>query len=558
MQRLFETSKTREQVTLDGPWRFVTDPDDVGRDEGYHESFPADSDELYVPGVWNTLPEYYSYEGAAWYSKTFKIQERSNAKLTFAAVAHDAEVYLDGEQLGSHYGGYTPFSFHLPDLAGGDHELVVRVDNTHDETTIPKSKVDWTHYGGISRDVLLEKVGEVVIDDLRVDYSVAARDVAVEPTVTVYTFDAPGEYEVNVSLGDKHRSQTTARIESGKDRTTATTKFTLADARLWSPDDPQLYEVGVEVADDDYHDRVGFRSVEVTATDILINGEIIEIDGVNRHEDHPEWGHGLPPRIMKRDLDILQDAGLNAVRTSHYPNHPVFLDYCDQEGIVVIEEIPYWQYDEDDFARDVVLDRGKRMLTEMITRDYNRPSIISWSLHNECETHQQGVYDATRKLAKTARTHDESRPLTFATNNHYLGEDEVCGELADFLCINGYWGWYSEEKQWKTFLEEIRNEFPETPIVVSEFGAGAVEGERGFEARKWSETYQAEALDSAIRTFKDTEYVSGYFVWQYFDTNTSDSMTMSRPKAMNNKGILDAYRRPKDGYWALKRLLTKE
>lgn len=556
VHRLFETSTERRRVELGGRWEFITDPDDTGHEAGYPVDFPTeDAEDMYVPCVWNTTPEYYEYQGPAWYHRSFRVHESTSAKLTFLGVAQEASVYLDGERLGSHYGGYTPFSFYLPDLDAGGHELVLRVDNTPSETTLPKTKVDWAHYGGITREVVLEEVGDVLVDDIRVEYDIDGESATVEPTVDVYNFGASGEFDVDVYLDDTRRGTSSVTLDATDERATATTTFTLDDVELWSPDSPRLYDVRAEVAADDYCDRVGFRSVEVTPTDILVNGNPVGIAGVNRHEDHPEWGHGLPPRLMKRDVDVLQQAGLNAVRTSHYPNHPVFLDYCDREGLLVVEEIPYWQYDEDDFATEIVMERGKRMLAEMITRDYNHPSVLAWSLHNECETQQQGVYEATETLASVAREHDVSRPLTFATNNHYLGDEEICAELVDFLSINGYWGWYSDEKEWDEFLDGVRAEFPDMPIVVSEFGAGAVSGERNFDRRKWSENYQAHQLESAIETFENKEYVSGFFIWQYSDTNTAEALFTGRPKLMNNKGIVTAYRRPKDAYWAVQRLL---
>jgi len=572
MHRAFDPSPFRHRIPLDGRWEFATgDPDGYdGTDDAQFDpttAFAGDTDRMTVPGCWQTRAEYHDHHGVAWYRRTVRLPEDASARLRFEAVAREATVFVDGEQVASHAGGYTPFETVLPDLAAGDHEVVVRVDSALDETTIPKPDTDWFPYGGITREAFVEEVPDVFVEDLRVEYdlkTVSTGDTAtVDASVTLRNLGDPVERRIGVAVAGR---ETADAVEIPSGTTTVSRSLTVEDVERWSPSNPRLYDAVATVEsgaragstpEDERRERVGFREVTVEGREIRINGEPVEIYGVNRHEDHPEHGHSQPARLMELDLDVLDDLGANTVRTSHYPNHPRFLDYCDEAGLLVIEEIPYWQFGPEQFDRDGVLEAGERMLGEMVDRDYHHPSVVTWSLHNECATDTDALVDATEALAETARERDETRPLTYATNNGYMGAEERCHDLVDFLCLNAYWGWYDDDRTWGEYLDEMAETY-DCPLVVSEFGAGAVAGERTHERQKWSETYQADLLVDAIGAIRDHDAVAGFTIWQYCDTRTQPSGFAGRPKTKNNKGIVTEYRRPKDAFGAVRDLLDGE
>ncbi|WP_276256275.1 glycoside hydrolase family 2 protein [Halomontanus rarus] len=571
MHRTFETSTTRRQHSLDGLWEFVLDPADDGLEAGYHGDFPDDADRIDVPAPWNVAGDAAEaeYESPAWYRRTFDLPEETTGVLTFHGVCHDATVWLDGERVASHYGGHTPISV-VDGFEAGTHELVVRADNTRDERSIPRPGTDWFPYGGITREVVLEVVPDIFVEDLRVEYELDddSDRAAMTATVTVRNEGETTDRSVSVELVDEAlEGEAEAEADTETEIDPGTTQIELdleADVERWSPhdEDPQLYTVVATVGSgdraDELRERIGFRTVAVTETDILVNGEPVELLGVNRHEDHPEWGHTQPLRLQRLDLDVIEDAGMNTVRTSHYPNHPRFLDCCDERGILVLEEIPYWQFDADRFAREGVLERGETTLREMIGRDRHHPSILAWSLTNECANEEEGVREATEKLADVARGLDD-RPLTLASNNYHPDGDgeDLCLEHVDFVCMNAYPGWY-QEGDYADVIEGVREDFPEMPIVASEFGAGAVFGERTRENQKWSEGYQADFVEDAVETFRETECVAGFTIWQYCDTRTDPRNWATRPKTKNNKGIVDEYRRPKEAYNRVRDLLEAD
>jgi beta-glucuronidase len=556
MHRLFDAAPSRHRHRLDGRWDFVVDPDDEGR-EDYVESFPDDAESIAVPGAWNTEADHHNYEGAAWYRRTFALPESATARLRFEAVANEADVWVDGERVASHYGGYTPFGALLEDLSPGEHEVVVRADNTRDAESVPKPGSDWHPYGGITREVSLEEVPDRFVAALDIAYDLSGTAADVTATVAVRNLGDPTEASLSLDLAGE-RTEASVDLPAGE----STHRLDLSAAvERWEPgaDDPALYEVtaaldGDGLAGDERRDRIGFRTIEVDGRDLLVNGDPVEVAGVNRHEDHPEWGHAQPVRLMELDAETILRAGCNAVRTSHYPNHPRWLDYCDELGLLVIEEIPYWQYDSDRFHRGPVLERGKTMLREMIRRDRHHPSIVAWSVHNECANEEAGVREATRELVATVEDLDDSRPTTLATNSP---DDDVCLQEVDVACINGYPGWYSDDT-WDERLDRVEDRHEGMPLIVSEFGAGAVYGERTRENQKWSEGYQADLLVDAIETFRARESVTGFTIWQYCDTRTDRRKEMGRPKSKNNKGIVDEYRRPKEAYRAVRELLTGE
>ncbi|MFB6152233.1 MAG: glycoside hydrolase family 2 protein [Haloarculaceae archaeon] len=593
MHRTFATSTTRRQRTLDGQWSFVTDPDDRGLTAEWYDSFPPDADRIAVPAAWNARTGYHDYEGVAWYRRRFDQPAATTAVLTFHGVCHDATVWLDGERVADHYGGYTPFSA-VVDLDAGEHELVVRADSSRDERSVPKPGTDWFPYGGITREVVLAEVPGLFVEGLAAEYEFDGNRVALDATVTLHNrgdgvpihpddrdggADDPDSEPADVRTADAGTADdgdepatVELAVEPARDapvpgtgsasvaesvavpagRATVAVDLSLAfDADRWSPDRPALYELVARVDGDERRERVGFREVAVTDADVLVNGDPVRFRGVNRHEDHPEWGHAQPARLQELDLDLVERAGFNAVRTSHYPNHPRFLDMCDERGVLVLEEIPYWQFDAERFDREGVLDRGRTALREMIDRDRHHPSVVAWSVTNECANEEAGVYDATATLVETAREADD-RPVTLATNNFGAGRggEDPALELVDFACLNDYPGWYTEG-EWSDLVEHVRERYPNLPILVSEFGASAVAGERTRENQKWSEGYQADVVADAVEYFEAADPVVGFTVWQFCDTRTDPRGWSGRPKTKNNKGIVDEYRRPKDAYYRL-------
>jgi beta-glucuronidase len=557
MHRTFQTTTTRKQTYLHGRWDFVADPDDVGVSEEWCCHFPEDSIEMYVPGVWNTHRAYLNYEGPAWYRYRFSIDSCPAMAICFGAVTHQANVWLDDEPLGEHYGGFLPFSFLVPHPKPGEHELIVRVDNTHDMiSTIPAARLDWFRYGGIPRPVWVEELqGDAYIASLRVTPVLTGDKATLRVRSELLNLtDSRLDTEWTLFVDERPLRSEGVQIEAHGSQVILFA-VDVDDARIWRPQDPALHMVRLACGGDDLIERTGFRSVRVEGTQILLNDEPIRILGVNRHEDHPDWGFALPEHMMLRDLDLLADLGANSIRGSHYPNDPRMLDLCDERGILFIEEIPLWGFSREQLAQELISDRAAAMLWAMVERDAGHPCIWAWSVLNECATDTPEGRVVAERLISTVRELDSTRPVTFASDR---GTRDICMDLVDFVCLNAYPGWYAETT-WPEFLNRMRAKIGNKPMIVSEFGAGAIYGWHALEEGVvWSEEHQRCIVADAVACFLERDDLVGFYIWQYFDTRTDGGeWALRRPRNFNNKGLLDEYRRPKLVYYAVRDLLKQ-
>jgi len=558
MHRAFATTTRRQQTYLDGLWDFCPDPADRGFAEEWYARFPSPARKLWVPGVWNTIPPFLYYEGPAWYRTHFSLGPCEAAVIHFGSVTHQANVWLDGEPLGEHYGGFLPFSFTVLGPKAGEHELVVRVDNTHDmTTTIPSASLDWFRYGGITRPVWVEPLCQPgYIASMRltpsVERGVPTLHVRAE-LVNVREESIRGEWRFYAD-GTLMRSDRVSLQAFGSEVLLFAVE--LPGVALWSPDQPNLHVARLEFMGDDLIERTGFRDISVVGQEVFLNGERLRIRGVNRHEDHPDWGFALPVHLMVKDLAILQDLGVNALRGAHYPNDPRLLDLCDEKGILFMEEIPLWGFSSEQLRLDILADRAAAMLWAMIERDISHPCIWAWSLLNECATDTPEGRLVVEQLVQTARELDPTRPLTFASNR---GTADICFDLVDIVSVNAYHGWYRHDMTWADFLDQMRAYAGDKPLLITEFGAGGIYGCHALdEGVLWSEEYQAKALTDALEAFATREDLLGYYVWQFCDTRTDPSRALGRPRSYNNKGLLNEYRLPKLAYHALKKWLRGE
>lgn len=564
--RLFRTTTTRTQISLDGFWYFVADPDDTGEKEGYATRFPEPETQLWVPGTWNATARYWEYQGPAWFQRTFDVPHNGHLRLRFGGVFYWSKVWLDGELLGEHEGGYLPFDFVVQNVEKGTHTLTVRVDSSLDDETLPKAMTGWFPYGGIYRPVYAELIPDVYIHRFHVIPSdITARQVKLE--VRVFARSVTGgsaEKEVSFAVnGDTlYKSVHTISGEGAE----LVFDCTMKKPRLWSPDEPNLYSARVALGgqEDDQFDRFGVRSLEAKGHEILLNGKRLKIMGANRHDDHPDWGSAVPPHLVRADVEILKRMGANAVRM-HYPASELFMDYCDQNGLVFMAEVPSWQYDPEQLAKASLKDKIKKQYRGMVCRDMNHPCVLSWSLGNEWREFEKS-YDDVKELVEYARTVDTTHFVTFIVGGAHPDRSQ---ELVDLACFN--WvkhRWYDKEP---TTLDNetsagtieafnlIREKLPNKPVILSEFGAsGSQAGWHNWGNVKWSEEYQARNVWDSGEYGLAQDWISGGCVWQFCDTRANPKrMLGQRLRGWNVKGVVDGYRQPKWSYYKLQELFRK-
>lgn len=551
MIRLFDTHYIREIRELDGMWDF------------YMEDF-GKKYRLPVPGCWEQHPDFMQHRGKGTYIKKVYIKNGGNIRLEFKGVSHSADVYFDGEKIVHHYNAFTPFSALVKNVAAGEHEIKVEVDNTFGEHSALHIPNDYYTYGGITRPVSLEIVPDVYIKNIRFTPYISDGKWNAKTEVRLHNLSSESlDAEIKVTLGSFSRRATVSiNGESEKDFVIDTV---FEDVRSWSNEDPALYMLNATLAmngeeTDDLIERVGFRTVEVRDTRIYLNGEPIYLKGFNRHEDYAVDGCAISMQHMVQDMDLMQDMNANALRTCHYPNDERFLDLCDERGIMVWEE---------NHARGLVLKdmlnpnferQCEDCIREMIENHYNHPSIVIWGILNECASETEEGREMYKKQYDQIRSMDRLRPVTSATCRHFT---DICLDLPDIVSFNMYSGWYKDcpiDERNDQEIEWIKSSGGDNkPIIVSELGAAAIYGYRDRSHCKWSEERQADLIRDNLEVYMNDERITGVFIWQFADCRVTEEgeWFATRARCHNNKGVVDEYRRPKMSYDTVKEMFEK-
>lgn len=558
MARLFCEHIKREVTCLDGAWRAVTDASDVGMDTGYQKGL-KNWRTVIIPSVWNTEMGMLEYEGVVWYEKEF-YTKGGTLRFSFDAVMTEAKVYLDGELLGEHYGGFCSFHFTKPSVSEGIHRLTVRVDNRFDKRSIPQATVDWYHYGGITRSVRVERLSGISVLYSFLDYKLNEDNA--DCTLRAELFNSEKSEtsdEVAAYIDGKRVAEERVTLKAYESKEISLS-FTLCGVKRWSINNPRLYELLTVSSSDDLYERVGFRSIEIKDKRILLNGDNLTLLGVNRHEEHPDFGMAFPKALMLRDVEIIENMNCNSIRGSHYPNDKIFIDMLDERGITFWSEVPMWGpgYGADCFSDPVFVKRAMDMHKEMIREYYNHPSIIIWGIFNETDTSAEATKEFAKNCYRMLKKEGGGRPVTFATNQLH---NDVCLDYCDFISINLYVGWYDQTDErystWESAMNTLESYFDsvkvgDKPIVMSEFGAAAIYGHHTFDNLKWTEEYQANLIGACLDLFLNRKGYAGTYVWQFSDIRTSKEMGLNRARSFNNKGLVNEYRKPKAAYFTVK------
>lgn len=562
MIRLFDTHYVRKVHELDGMWS-------VTMENAKGQALPGEYS-MPVPGCFEQHPQFLDFRGHAIYRRKVMVRRDGNVRLEFKGVSHTGDVFWDGEKKAHHYNAFTPFSVVIPKVKAGMHEISVCVDNTFGEHSALHVPNDYYTYGGITRPVAMEIVPDVFLKQVHLSpkcvnaHWQAEVEILIEncsekavtceleqylSTENDVTDGTPGQVIKTLQKPEK------LLIEAGSVYRYTYTTEQLPGVTPWTHENPKLYYLTTllktdgEVRDD-LIDRVGFRTVSVVGKQILLNGCPLYVKGFNRHEDYATVGCAIPLQLMVQDMDLMEAAGANAVRTCHYPNDERFLDLCDERGMLVWEE---------NHARGFGLERMQNpnfekqcadCIQEMIDNHYNHPSIFIWGILNECASETEEGREMYRRQYEQIRSLDHSRPTTSATCRHFT---DICLDLPDVVSFNMYSGWYQDVDPVERNNEEIewirKAGGADKPVIVSEVGAAALYGYRDRSRCKWSEERQCDILRENLETYMSHPDISGLFVWQFADCRvTEEEWFPSRARCHNNKGVVDEYRRPKEGY----------
>lgn len=565
----------RPRITLDGPWAYILDPNDSAfRKPNARRAFWLDeqqkvggplveydweaSPRMMLPGDWNSREEALEwYDGPIYFRRRFKapVAQGSRRFLVFEAVNYHATVWVNGQELGRHEGGFTPFVLEVTGkLVDGDNSVVVRVDSRPGPETLPSLDFDWKNYGGITRSVWLVDASPTLLRDafVRLEKGAIVADILLDGGAVdgaAVALDIPG---LGVSVKGRANAQGRARLSIAAPRA----------LKLWSPEAPTLYDVVVSGGGDQRRDRMGFRTLETRGRQILLNGKPRFIKGIALHEEPlgPTATRVMTEPEARALLEQAKALGCDMVRLAHYPHTETTVRLCDELGLLVWAEIPvYWDDVAYESPKTLVL--AKAMAAEMVVRDRNRASVAFWSVANETPTHEARTR-FLREVVARVRALDPTRFLTAALNknidvggakdgeNHFVVDDPLAVDL-DVIAINQYEGWYGPRLPDQIHKVRFSNPF-DKPMMMSEFGADALYGVRGPKEERWTEEYQAWIFEETLPVLDRDGFV-GVSPWVLKDFRSPRRWHARFQDYWNRKGLISPEGQRKLAFETLRR-----
>ena len=582
-------SAARRVISLDGMWRFEFDPESNGMDAGWGVGLPKPIS-MPVPASFCdffTDKESREYCGDFWYETDFFVPGEWSGKdvaIRFGSVTHRARVFVNGVEVVNHEGGFLPFDANVTEIVRYNqyNKLTVLANNELNEYMLPAGQTntlsngkkvaapyfDFYNYAGIHRPVKLLALPKERVLDFEVTHRLVDGGAEVDYTVTTN-----GSHDVTVEVLD---GTTKVAEASGK---TGTLKIT--NAKLWNVHAAYLYNFVIRITDghaviDEYFDKIGIRTFEVKDGHFLLNGKPVYLRGFGKHEDSDIRGRGLDLATVKRDYELMKWIGANCFRTSHYPYAEEWYQMADEEGFLIIDEVPavgmmrsthnfaaagtgqYTYFFETPTVPEL-LKNHIQQVKEMMARDKNHPSVFAWSLFNEPETTSEYAKDYFTKVFETARTLDpQNRPLTGAFEKNSAPDKCRCYQLCDFICLNRYYGWYisggaemeEAEVKFRAEMDKWAEKKLNVPFVFTEFGTDTLATEHKLPAIMWSQEYQNEYLAMNFSVFDSYDFVQGELVWNFADFQTSEGVMRVNG---NKKGIFTRQRQPKDAAFTFKK-----
>ncbi|HJT58296.1 MAG TPA: beta-glucuronidase [Ktedonobacteraceae bacterium] len=570
---------SRELIDLNGIWNFKLDFGSGFAEEWFAGPLQA-AIPMPVPASYNDL-----YEGAAfrdhigwvWYEREIIVPKHffeQRIVLRFGSVTHGARVYLNGQLVTEHQGGFTPFEAEINAFASpGKNRLTVAVHNIVDSTTLPVGlyheedvgglgkvvtdtpNFDFFNYAGIQRPVKLYTTPSTYIRDITITTDIAGTDGLVG-----YTIETEGDAQVHVSIQDED-GETVAR-GSG-----ANGQLTIKNVHLWQPLHAYLYTCVVELwrhgeQIDTYEEPFGVRTVAVKEGKFLINGNPFYFKGFGKHEDFPIHGRGFDEVVNVKDFNLLKWMGANSFRTSHYPYSEELMRLADREGLVVIDEVPavglnlnFEFFGSDGSVHKTWKELGTKehhaqVIRELIARDKNHPCVVMWSIANEPASQEEGAHDYFQPLVQLARDLDpQNRPVTIVLIMMATPDKNTVSDLVDVLALNRYYGWYVQGGQLEVAKASLRAELarwnqvqPGKPMMFTEYGADTITGLHDTTPIMFSEEYQVACLQANHEVVDEFPTFIGEQVWNFADFSTSQGIMRVQG---NKKGVFTRERKPK-------------
>ena len=544
----------RKILKLNEGWQFIKDCADPKATEG---ATPVN-----LPHTWNNEDGYDGgtyFRGSCVYSKTLNKDELGTGLhyLEIRGANSSADVYLNGEHLTHHDGGYSTWRVNLTSaLKDGDNALAIVVDNAPNETVYPQM-ADFTFYGGLYRDVYLVTVNETHFDldyfgapGIKITPAIEGKDAKVE--VEVYTTELKAGQKIVYTLYDKEENEL-QKIES----TDKLVTLEIKDVHLWhGRRDPYLYCCEAEIVEgdeviDNVCSRFGCRTFKIDPVKgFILNGEEYPLRGVSRHQDRLGFGNALLPEHHKEDMEYIHEVGCTTIRLAHYQHDQYFYDLCDEYGMVIWAEIPY-------ISKHMPTGRANTIsqMTELVAQNYNHPSIVVWGLSNEISIGGSDVdlLENHNILNDLCHKMDKTRLTTIAAVSMTKMDDPYL-QIPDVVSYNHYFGWYGGDTSMNgPWFDKFHAMHPSIPIGCSEYGCEALNWHSSDPRQgDYTEEYQSFYHEELIKQLYSRQYMWATHVWNMFDFG-ADARAEGGENGQNHKGLMTMDRKyKKDSFYAYK------
>ena len=548
----------RNILNLNENWLFIKDTTDVTRRDG---------ETINLPHSWNAIDgqdggsDY--FRGSCLYTKTLKKAELPVADLyyiEFRGTNSSADLFVNGEKLAHHDGGYSTWRVNITEALTDETEIAVIVDNAPNDTVYPQM-ADFTFYGGIYRNVSLICVNDAHFDldyyggpGLMITPTVDGKDAKVE--VEVFVKNLKDSQKLVYTIYDKDEN-VLDKIEATDTKVT----FEMKDVHLWNGrKDPYLYCCEVEIVEgdevlDNVCNRFGCRSFRIDPDNgFILNGEEYPLRGVSRHQDRWGVGNALLPEHHEEDIDLICEVGATTIRLAHYQHDQYFYDLCDERGLVIWAEIPYISKHMPGGRENTI-----SQMKELVTQNYNHPSIVVWGLSNEISIggSDEDLLENHRILNDLCHEMDKTRLTTIAAVSMCKMDDPYL-QIPDVVSYNHYFGWYGGDTSMNgPWFDKFHATHPTIPIGCSEYGCEALNWHTSDPKQgDYTEEYQAYYHEELIKQLFTRKYMWATHVWNMFDFG-ADARAEGGENGQNHKGLVTMDRKyKKDSFYAYKAWLV--
>ncbi|ULT54866.1 glycoside hydrolase family 2 protein [Neobacillus drentensis] len=573
----------RRVINLNNNWKFIRQDEGQAMNRNWNDE---DWEVVNVPHTWNAIDGANGlnyYKGACWYRKEIFIDSLANGNKVFIEFNGSnsiTDVYVNGQYIGQHKGGYSTFRFDITEAVkyGSKNILSVKVDNTVVDDVYPQ-KADFTFYGGIYRDVNIIIANPVHFDLM--DYG----------STGVYMIQEEVNHEkasLNIKAGLVNANQEDKKVRLWADILDAggnlvsyaakeviipagETKLVEMPAAIENPTlwngrkNPYLYEARVSIQSfndtiDELSIPFGVRYFSVDPEKgFFLNGEPLRLNGVSRHQDRKDMGWAITEKDKIEDMELIKEIGATSIRLAHYQHDQFFYDLCDREGMVIWAEIPFISVMSNSELEGM---NAKQQMIELIRQNFNHPSIMFWGIQNEIQIggDRPEVRRLVKDLNQLTKLEDPTRLSTMA-NVSFVEESDEYNFITDILGFNHYFGWYTGiPEEFSDWIDSFHKVNPNVALGISEYGAeGIVEYHNNDpKVRDYSEEYHALCHEKIWKIFEKRPFLWGTYVWNMFDfgANIRDEGGV---KGRNNKGLVTYDRRiKKDAFYMYKAHWSEE